>query len=177
MKTWGLRAGLAAGFLAVLLLLLVVLFPVHSDRRRAHKNACLSNVKKLVIGHLLYAADHDERFTLVDWVPAIQPYVKDKSAFRCPLVDKGGSGYAYNRLLAGAVLTEKDQPDKIALTFEVDDLHLGAVAERLIPLASNRHEEMLTLGFADGYAKRLAFNRLGSVWMESRKAPAKVSAN
>jgi prepilin-type processing-associated H-X9-DG protein len=65
----------------------------------------------------------------------------------------------------------------IALTFEVDDLHLGAVAERVVPLASKRHEEMLTLGFADGHAKRLSFNRLGSVEMELKKAPSKGSSN
>ncbi len=106
----------AAGFtliellvvIAIIAILAAILFPVFARaREKARQTSCLSNVKQIMLGHLMYAQDYDEQ-----WCPArlrnptlgsdhrlnytwgIYPYVKNFQIFRCPSDPDPSSWYA-----------------------------------------------------------------------------------
>ena len=68
--------------IAIIAILAAILFPVFARaREKARQTTCLSNVKQLTLGHLMYAQDYDERFsgsynfTPAQWGLMIAPYV------------------------------------------------------------------------------------------------------
>lgn len=88
--------------IAIIALLAAILFPVFAQaREKARQAACLSNVKQIATGLLMYIQDSDEVLPPVNaggedlagwgyggsdivWPQAIQPYVKSWEIFRCP---------------------------------------------------------------------------------------------
>jgi hypothetical protein len=46
---------------------------------------CLSHIKQLAVGHLIYSTDYDDRFVAdANFKPAIMPYIKNNDIFACP---------------------------------------------------------------------------------------------
>ncbi|MGD9495998.1 MAG: DUF1559 domain-containing protein [Armatimonadota bacterium] len=94
--------------IAIIAILAAILFPVFARaREKARQTSCLSNIKQLGLGVLMYAGDYDERLTVErvvqpyyarPWYEAIAPYVKNPSVFLCPSVDYNYAwgGYGYN---------------------------------------------------------------------------------
>ncbi len=82
--------------IAIIAILAAILFPVFARaRENARKSTCLSNVKQISHGLMMYVQDYDERFmngsynfTQVDgslfWFERILPYVKNTGIFNCP---------------------------------------------------------------------------------------------
>jgi prepilin-type N-terminal cleavage/methylation domain-containing protein/prepilin-type processing-associated H-X9-DG protein len=80
--------------IAIIAILAAILFPVFARaREKARQTSCLSNVKQLSLGMLMYAQDFDERMPRCDcnsysygtcWAINPQPYVKNAQVFRCP---------------------------------------------------------------------------------------------
>ena len=79
--------------IAIIAILAAILFPVFARaREKARGNTCLSNIKQLTLGFLMYANDYDERFpgclsgwyNLPTWRSAIYPYTKNLQIFQCP---------------------------------------------------------------------------------------------
>ena len=79
--------------IAIIAILAAILFPVFARARaKAQANTCLSNVKQLTLGVLMYANDYDERVvpasgswnTPPSWKAFIYPYIKNADLFRCP---------------------------------------------------------------------------------------------
>ncbi len=116
--------------IAIIAILAAILFPVFAKARdQARKTSCLSNMKQLGLGFLMYAQDYDERLPgvnfgngvgqgwpwtvwagSVDWTGvfthAVQPYIKNRSIMQCPSgteVDRwsgtNGLSYCYNEYL------------------------------------------------------------------------------
>jgi prepilin-type N-terminal cleavage/methylation domain-containing protein/prepilin-type processing-associated H-X9-DG protein len=91
--------------IAIIAILAAILFPVFAQARdKARQSTCLSNVKQLSVGALMYAQDYDEhlicypgskhcnwryicekpqRFWL-DWWDAVLPYTKNNRIYDCP---------------------------------------------------------------------------------------------
>jgi len=84
--------------IAIIAILAAILFPVFAQaREKARAASCLSNLKQIGLGALMYAQDYDEifvgsysypntwgecpRFT---WMDMIYPYVKNQQLFACP---------------------------------------------------------------------------------------------
>lgn len=167
MQTWGIRAGLGlASILVFTSVIAFILWPVTTVNNAGVGYGCLSNVKQVGLAHIVYSADFDERFPPVDWVPAIRPHLKYPDSLQCTTVAKGESGYAFNRFLANKAVAEKAHPEEIALVFEVDDLTVGAVADRVAPLHPPRHKDRLMISFADGHGQSLPFHKIGGVQMQ-----------
>ncbi len=102
--------------IAIIAILAAILFPVFARaREKARQTSCLSNIKQLALGCLMYAQDYDERlprhcyqprppipFGDFPWLHAIQPYVKNVQICFCPSNSgwrnqtKGCGGYCYN---------------------------------------------------------------------------------
>ncbi len=94
--------------IAIIAILAAILFPVFARaREKARQSSCLSNVKQLMTGIMMYAQDYDEMLCpgsrwyngagqTVWWVDGIQPYVKNASILRCPSEQKEDYGYGWN---------------------------------------------------------------------------------
>ena len=105
--------------IAIIAILAAILFPVFARaREKARQASCMSNVKQLTLGMLMYAQDYDEVFAprYIDtvegeriwWVPRVgsdgplpalgEPYLKNVQIAFCPS-EKGNFTYGYNRML------------------------------------------------------------------------------
>jgi len=100
--------------IAIIAILASILFPVFARaRENARRTSCMSNLKQIGIGIMLYTQDYDERFPMYNrgtsagtgtggWVYNLQPYLKSEQIFQCPSestgpTDVGGSYYSdYN---------------------------------------------------------------------------------
>ncbi len=113
--------------IAIIAILAAILFPVFARaREKAKSQSCLSNVKQLGLGCIMYASDYDGKFPkritgaatpiacpfadhggdprdeypYIFWMDMIYPYVKNEQLFVCPARPKGlgyRCGYGLNR--------------------------------------------------------------------------------
>jgi prepilin-type N-terminal cleavage/methylation domain-containing protein/prepilin-type processing-associated H-X9-DG protein len=93
--------------IAIIAILAAILFPVFAQARaKARQTSCLSNVKQLTLGMVMYCQDYDEKFPewhwdaafvggngwdgsrpndgTTIWWNAIYPYVKNSQVYSCP---------------------------------------------------------------------------------------------
>ncbi len=91
--------------IAIIAILAAILFPVFARaREKARQTSCLSNIKQLGLGDLMYAQDYDERFVnyyrympapnLYWWGDVLQPYVMNRQILECP---SSAWSYTYGR--------------------------------------------------------------------------------
>jgi prepilin-type N-terminal cleavage/methylation domain-containing protein/prepilin-type processing-associated H-X9-DG protein len=95
--------------IAIIAILAAILFPVFARAREKAKQAsCLSNVKQVMLGVLMYAADYDEFLPMRIDVPGggfvwpmdlVTPYVKNQDVFTCPTTKGGWAANARARYL------------------------------------------------------------------------------
>jgi prepilin-type N-terminal cleavage/methylation domain-containing protein/prepilin-type processing-associated H-X9-DG protein len=104
--------------IAIIAILAAILFPVFARaREKARQTSCLSNVKQMMLGVLMYAQDYDETLpvashwttydnnapssTYTYWYESLNPYVKNTDIFVCPSQPGGDPvaarpGYGWN---------------------------------------------------------------------------------
>ncbi|GAB4463176.1 MAG: hypothetical protein OHK0029_31360 [Armatimonadaceae bacterium] len=80
--------------IAIIAILAAILFAVFAQARaQARKTTCISNLKQLALGTLMYCQDYDEAFPPrfgsasrgnAPWAQTIQPYLKNKQIAGCP---------------------------------------------------------------------------------------------
>jgi prepilin-type N-terminal cleavage/methylation domain-containing protein/prepilin-type processing-associated H-X9-DG protein len=90
--------------IAIIAILAAILFPVFAQaREKARQASCISNLKQLTLGFMMYSQDYDEAFPTWDWsvnynggtgtpnnngtslwCNAIFPYVKNAQVYSCP---------------------------------------------------------------------------------------------
>jgi prepilin-type N-terminal cleavage/methylation domain-containing protein len=88
--------------IAIIAILAAILFPVFARaREKARQTSCLSNVKQLALGLMMYSQDYDEMWPFmtyadcfnassgawlgsVPWTASVQPYVKNGQIGICP---------------------------------------------------------------------------------------------
>lgn len=121
--------------IAIIAILAAILFPVFARaREKARQTSCLSNVKQMTLGVLMYVQDYDESWPYhhnptaptavtypgggvttagVMWYAAIYPYVNNMQLFSCPSSSykwngnyTGGIRYGYSRYLGGRNLAD-----------------------------------------------------------------------
>ncbi len=121
-------------------------------------DVCLNNLKQIGSGMLIYATDFDDTLPPpYTWGTTVRPYVKDARAFTCPTVERQGQtgGYAYNSLIAGALLRTFTSPETMPTLFETENLTEGATEEVNYGLSIPRHNDVICAAYADGHAKKL----------------------
>ena len=132
--------------IAIIAILAAILFPVFARaREKARQTTCLSNIKQVALGHLMYVQDYDERFVpglgyfnsdnlnppvSMWWYMKIDPYVKNDQMFLCPSISDhthaiaGGTAqnyvcdFAMNTFIPRAALADVDQPAAVVLNCE-----------------------------------------------------------
>ncbi|MDX1934526.1 MAG: DUF1559 domain-containing protein [Capsulimonadales bacterium] len=93
--------------IAIIAILAAILFPVFAQaREKARSITCLSNVKQIGLGQMMYIQDNDERYVptgaadsgfgpldgvrnakgdpLSGWPMRLEPYIKNRQLYRCP---------------------------------------------------------------------------------------------
>ncbi|HEY3397831.1 MAG TPA: PKD domain-containing protein [Armatimonadota bacterium] len=151
------------GCLAGLLLLVIVALVLAPVVERTHlppsKSNCLSNVKQLTLGMLMYAGDNNGQFPLaVDWPRRIYPYVRNAEVYVCPSDLAPVSYYqglppqSYGMNLAANELAVRGLADPAALVVLFDAKRRYGGEE----IAVFRHHYGLNAGFADGHVRWLA---------------------
>src|SRR5262245_9883677 len=106
--------------IAIIAILAAILFPVFAQaREKARQTSCLSNMKQLGLGVMMYAQDYDETYVVqgeptaangwgwqMTWIVHVQPYLKNYGVIRCPSDShpiEGWSGPLYS-VIANGVL-------------------------------------------------------------------------
>jgi len=111
--------------IAIIAILAAILFPVFAKaREKARQTSCLSNMKQILLGAMMYGQDYDERlmpawlcYTPADpaayfgncptnpvgtpWTYFIQPYVKNRQMLRCPSSLDGWGDYSPDNTVIG----------------------------------------------------------------------------
>jgi prepilin-type N-terminal cleavage/methylation domain-containing protein len=105
--------------IAIIAILAAILFPVFAQaREKARMSVCGSNVKQIALGVMMYAQDYDEVLPSAGsnaanrgrWFFQINPYVKNRDIFTCPVLPNSRwngvsnsniSGFGWSETLAG----------------------------------------------------------------------------
>jgi prepilin-type N-terminal cleavage/methylation domain-containing protein/prepilin-type processing-associated H-X9-DG protein len=109
--------------IAIIAILAAILFPVFARaRENARRASCMSNLKQLGLGMMMYVQDYDETYspnqqafptspTTYDyWYQTLQPYIKSTQLFFCPNAPTGNSiGYG-NYGINSNVSADSGQP-------------------------------------------------------------------
>ncbi len=127
--------------IAIIAILAAILFPVFARaREKARQTSCLSNLKQLGLGAMMYVQDYDEMFFpryqpiavypapagAIYWIAwsgtpsLLDPYLKNAQIIECPSL-KGWYGYAYNaNLIGGNIALAQIQTPADMILFEDD---------------------------------------------------------
>ncbi len=80
--------------IAIIAILAAILFPVFAQAREsARQTSCLSNMKQIGVGLMMYEQDYDEQYppsqigtgtAIVSWPTLMFPYIKNEQVFVCP---------------------------------------------------------------------------------------------
>lgn len=139
---------------------------LESAVRRVHDqamaNTCLSNMRQVVLGLVMYAQDHNEHLPpkVSEYTDLIHPYLKNKLLYTCPLDAKGIFSYKFNSNLQGAALDRIPAPAQTVILYEGKEGKF-----------EYRHSGKTIVGFADGHAKALSPDETkGLIW--TLEAPA-----
>jgi len=172
--------------IAIIAILAAILFPVFARaRENARRASCMSNLKQIGLGMMMYAQDYDEHVIChslsvsgLYWYQTLQPYVKSNQLFFCPSSNKNSGatisntnisyGYNYRGMTrqisgeasghrAGISLAALDAPTSIVM---LGDTGADATSYVMDPADSTRlpsdiHLEGCNFAFADGHVKWL----------------------
>lgn len=99
--------------IAIIAILAAILFPVFARaREKARQTSCLSNLKQIGLGLMMYVQDYDETMVLSyyktptrTWMSVMEPYMKNTQLLRCPSMAgtarSSGTDYGFNAWALG----------------------------------------------------------------------------
>jgi len=144
-STWVIVAIVAAVMLVVCiggcLVMSAITGPVFMKARgKARQTSCLSNMKQLGMGALMYAQDHGNMYPPApSWLAEIQPYLPSGPP-TCP----EGAEYVMNPRLSGQPLAAITDPARTILAYEAQGGQPAFV-----------HEGYCNVAFCDGHARAI----------------------
>lgn len=148
-----LGAGLASGLLACLGVLAQAQNGGGQARDTALRNTCMSQMKQLSLGMMMYTEDYDRQYPPAGkWSKAILPYVKKNDLYNCP-ADNGKNSYAMNRNLDRRKLTTVSAPAKMPLLFESNQHKADAAGLAAEVAKPPRHAGGNDFAYVDGHVK------------------------
>jgi prepilin-type processing-associated H-X9-DG protein len=115
-------------------------------KQAAKKTACLSNVKQIAIGALMYLADHDDKFSMspAKLRATLNPYIKNDSLWFCPAGLKTQPAYSFNSFLLNKTDADLEKPAETVMIYEGSKRQLDF-----------RHAGFAAVAYADGHAKMI----------------------
>ena len=191
--------------IAIIAILAAILFPVFARaREKARQTSCLSNVKELGLGFLMYAQDYDERLLPMSnsggrWYVLIQPYIKNTQILKCPSSQVAISyGVSYRNLCEdsgaggrGCSLAHIDYPSEALMLGDTERYNGNqmywyySLKMYAIPQSSSypnngiptpgRHNGGNNVCFCDGHAKWISTSDMRSrSWSGWTKQPSSL---
>ncbi|HEY3397750.1 MAG TPA: H-X9-DG-CTERM domain-containing protein [Armatimonadota bacterium] len=156
--------------------LFALLFPVFTRARvKACQSNCLSNVKQLMLGSIMYASDNNDHFPpAADWPDRLYPYLKNAQIYACPNDDAPRRfsdqipklGYTLNMKANQLANSAIPRPAELVILFDGTQVYGG------LESVAFRHNEGANTGFADGHAKWLARQTFTSNVLYQQGMPA-----
>jgi prepilin-type processing-associated H-X9-DG protein len=140
----------------------VSFFHVGCATLKAHSVRCMSNVKALALGSLMYAEDYDQRLPpTAHWAEAIDsrvqqaaeketPSIRD-DPFHCPAAESTAS-YGMNAALNSESYDQMEAPADTVMLFDAD-APVRSFAGGARDIARTRHNNAPNLAFVDGHAR------------------------
>jgi prepilin-type processing-associated H-X9-DG protein len=135
--------------------LAALLYPVFSQSQGSRRASCLSNVKQLATGLMMYTQDYDDKMPpAASWGTNLIPYTKNMTLFICPQRRGLSSGYAFNQKLSGRATKKIASTAAAPMLFE-SSLGYANAFDQLQSFVAP-HNGTGNVGFADGHAKALS---------------------
>jgi prepilin-type processing-associated H-X9-DG protein len=144
--------------LGCIFIALVILFPIFAQTHESAKNpSCLSHIRQLDIGILMYSQDYDEALPRkAHWMDDVYPYIKNREIYHCPQVaqrDRLLFGYAFQMQLSGKNLKNISAPSTTVILYDSSNTEWNA-SDALSSLPDPpRHSGGNNFGYVDGHAK------------------------
>jgi prepilin-type N-terminal cleavage/methylation domain-containing protein/prepilin-type processing-associated H-X9-DG protein len=161
--------------IAIIAILAAILFPVFARaREKARQTSCMSNVKQLALGLMMYSQDYDEKWpfmTYADcfdtssntwkpgafpWTQTVQPYVKSTQIGVCPsdsqracMAKIGGSSGNYDEIFIavfGRAPATADEASRMWPWSYATNINLGPVYGNATQAAISHPAQCLLLG-------------------------------
>jgi prepilin-type processing-associated H-X9-DG protein len=162
------------------------LFHFGCARAKAADVTCISNLKQISYGLLMYSQYYDERFPpAASWGAVSGRHVVGGGAspsrllnagvYRCPEAPPG-MGYGFNRAMGGVDLAKMDSPAETILLFEAN-ARTRSFAGGPGDVAWNRHGGMPKFAFADGHVKSMRRRTVEARLWRPAKAPARTNTD
>ena len=118
---------------------------------------CVSNLRQLAMGCLMYAREHNGTLMTADWVNEVTRQTQNEALLHCPAVPDDVLGYAMNEKLVGMALEAVADADRVVLLFERDPGDGPAVGGPADMVA--RHDGNTVVAFADGHVQVLPIDQ------------------
>lgn len=127
-------------------------------RGPAKRSACLSNLKQLGLGVLMYASDCDDKLPNRDsWMDEVEPYIKAPGVEHCPLTTGVGLyGYALNATARS--IDDAPNPAEKELVYDSDNLSRNASDPGTSMPVQGRHEGKNNIAYLDGHVRSVRAN-------------------
>ena len=152
----------SAALLLLMPILAALLLPgLAKAKQKANHIQCMSNVKMLNLGVMMYASDNNDLFPAgTNWCDVLMPYVQNAQAYVCSSGKQGQRcHYALNARVAGREMKDIQSPAQTVLIFEAEGGWNVSGDRELLP-AKSRHSGAYVIGFADGHAEVVPAARL-----------------
>ncbi len=152
------------------------------DRPDAQQAACLSNLKQIAIGMLMYAQDHDMHLPdAATWMDDLMPYLRNPGLYHCPAAPHLEYGYAMNASLSGRSLAEVTEEALVVIAFDCDSGTRNAAGGADAVADPPRHGDGNNYAFVDGHCKwssaRPSFGDLPQPDMAAAQGPVGTSTD
>lgn len=166
-------AGMVVAGVALLFIPIVaaILFPVFARARdKAQQTTCLSNVKQLALGHLMYVSDWDGYYpSAANWPEPLMPYTgNNRELYICPSDRRDAYQQCGDLELSYTMSVAFDQmkEEGVASPAEVVFLFEGTEVSGDRDVAAFRHFGYLNVAYVDGHAKSVDRERFADTPLE-----------
>ena len=151
----------AVGTLAIVVLA-AVLWPVpYGHRRSSPRTQCVTSMKQVAIGSLLYQSDHDERFPDAQvWCDALYPYIKTKDIYRCSLIPGSQYSQAMHDRVSLVSAAKLSKPETRLVFFESAARIPNAHGDESLFPKPSPHGDGNIVAYADAHARWLPRTKL-----------------
>lgn len=110
--------------IAIVAILAAILFPVFARaRENARRTSCLSNLKQIGLGMMMYVQDYDETYPNANnpYLPErLDPYIKSEQLFMCPSSPFTGSGVLSGNYSASRTIMPLASENKTVKLAEIE---------------------------------------------------------
>jgi prepilin-type processing-associated H-X9-DG protein len=154
-SSWKSALNLALGVL-IILIGAAILFPVFAQHKGSGRSLCLSNVKQMVLGCLIYSSDFDDKLPPASrWTDDIVKYdahflVKDPEG-----TGEDQGGYAFRQKASSLKSLAIAKTAEFELIFDSTFSGRNQYSEPSTMPHPGRHNGWNSVGFLDGHARKV----------------------